>query len=149
MMCSEKTAASAASLASQGMPSQTVPRPLFKGILGLLLDDGAIVPKEKPSRVSVAVVEEMARLKALYVGFHARQLARIIFYKLGERIAHKTAQRLWHQSTVTTRAALPLGDYHAQPDRYQARRQVIKLYTQGRRLGHDTTLRLLSTGDPE
>lgn len=102
-----------------------------QGMLGLLLDDVAIVPKEQTPRVSVAVVEEIAHLKALYAGFHARELVRIIFYKLGERIDHKTAQRLWHQSAVTTQEALPLREYHAQPDRYQARLQVIKLYAQG------------------
>ena len=102
-----------------------------QGLLGLLLDDVEIVPKEKTPRGSVAVVEEMARLKARYAGFPARELVRIIFYKLGERIDHKTAQRLWYQSAVTTPEALPLGDYHAQPDRYQARLQVIKLYAQG------------------
>jgi len=65
-----------------------------QGMLGLLLDDVEVVPKEKASRVSEAVIEEIARLKALYAGFHARELVRIVFYKLGERIDHKTAQRL-------------------------------------------------------
>jgi transposase InsO family protein len=102
-----------------------------QGMLGLLLDDVKVVPKEPTPRVSAAVVEESARLKALYAGFHARELVRIIFYKLGERIDHKTAQRLWHQSAVATQEALPLGDYHTQPNRYQARLQVIKLYAQG------------------
>src|SRR5262249_32858062 len=102
-----------------------------QGMLGLLLDDVEVVPKEKPSRVSEAVVEEIARLKALYAGFHARELVRIVFYKLGERIDHKTAQRLWQQSLVVAQEALPLGNYHTQPDRYQARLQVIKLDAQG------------------
>jgi transposase InsO family protein len=102
-----------------------------QGMLGLLLDDVEVVPKEKASRVSEAVVEEIARLKALYAGFHARELVRIVFYKLGERIDHKTAQRLWQQSLVVAQEALPLGNYHPQPDRYQARLQVIKLYAQG------------------
>jgi transposase InsO family protein len=102
-----------------------------QGMLGLLLDDVQVVPKEKTPRVSVAVVEEIARLKALYAGFHARELVRIIFYKLRERIDHKTAQRLWQQSAVATQETLPLRDYHTQPDRYQARLQVIKLYAQG------------------
>ena len=102
-----------------------------QGMLGLLLDDVKVVPKEPTPRVSAAVVEEIARLKALYAGFHARELVRIIFYKLGERIDHKTAQRLWHHSAVATQEALPLRDYHTQPDRYQARLQVIKLYAQG------------------
>ena len=102
-----------------------------QGMLGLLLDDVEVIPKEKTPRVSAAVIEEMNRLKALYAGFHARELARIVFYKLGERIGHKTAQRLWQQSPVVTQEALPLEDYHTQPNRYQARLQVIKLYAQG------------------
>jgi transposase InsO family protein len=102
-----------------------------QGMLGLLLDDVEVIPKEKTPRVSAAVIEEINRLKALYGGFHARELARLVFYKLGERIGHKTAQRLWQQSPVVTQEALPLGDYHTQPDRYQARLQVIKLYAQG------------------
>jgi len=102
-----------------------------QGMLGLLLDEVEVVSKVPTPRVSVAVVEEMGRLKALYAGFHARDLARIVFYKLGERIGHQTAQRLWQQSPVVTQEALPLGDYPTQPDRYQARLQVIKLYAQG------------------
>jgi transposase InsO family protein len=102
-----------------------------QGMLGLLLDDVEVVPKGPTPRVSGAVVEELGRLKALYAGFHARELARIVFYKLGEHIGHKTAQRLWQQSPVVTQEALPLGDYHTQPDRYQARLEVIKLYAQG------------------
>src|SRR5262245_56109192 len=102
-----------------------------QGMLGLLLDDVEVIPKEKTPRVSAAVLEEINRLKALYADFHARELARIVFYKLGERIGHKTAQRLWQQSPVVTQEALPLADYHAQPDRYQARLQVIKRYAQG------------------
>ena len=102
-----------------------------QGRLGLLLHDVTAVPKEKTPRVSVAVVEEIARLKALYAGFHARELVRLVFSKLRERIDHKTAQRLWHQSAVATQETLPLRDYHTHPDRYQARLQVIKLYAQG------------------
>jgi hypothetical protein len=51
-----------------------------QGMLGLLLDDVEVVPKEKTPRVSPAVAEEIARLKALYAGFHARELVRIVFY---------------------------------------------------------------------
>jgi hypothetical protein len=102
-----------------------------QGMLGLLLDDVEVVPKEKTARVSPAVAEEIARLKALSAGFHARELVRIVFYKLDERIDHKTARRLWQQRPVVAQEALPLGDYPSQPDRYQARLQVIKLYAQG------------------
>jgi hypothetical protein len=89
-----------------------------QGMLGLFLDGVEVVPQAPTPRVSEAVTEEIARLKALYAGFHARELARIVFYKVGERIDHKTAQRLWQQSPVGTQEALPLGAYHTQPDRY-------------------------------
>jgi transposase InsO family protein len=102
-----------------------------QGMLGLGLDDVEVVPKEHTPRVSVAVGQEIARLKALYAGFHARELARIVFSTLGERIDHKTAQRLWHQRPVITQETLLLEDYPTPPDRSQARRQVIKLYAQG------------------
>jgi transposase InsO family protein len=102
-----------------------------QGMLGLLLNGIEVVPQAPTPRVSEAVTEEIARLKALYAGFHARELARIVFYKVGERIDHKTAQRLWQQSPVGTQEALPLGAYHSHPDRYQARLQVIQLYVQG------------------
>jgi len=102
-----------------------------QGMLGLLRDGVEVVPQAPTPRVSEAVIEEIGRLKALYAGFHARELARIVFYKLGERIDHKTAQRLWQQSPVVSQEPLPLGDYHTQPDRYQARLHVLKLYAQG------------------
>jgi len=102
-----------------------------QSMLGLLREEIEMVPQAPTPRIAEAVIEEMGRLKALYAGFHARELARIVFYKLGERIDHKTAQRLWQQSPVVSQETLPLGDYHTQPDRYQARLQVIKLYAQG------------------
>ena len=102
-----------------------------QGMLGLLRDRVEVVLQAPTPRVAEAVIEEIGRLKALYAGCHARELARIVFYKLGERIDHKTAQRLWQQSPVVSQETLPLGDDHTQPDRYQARLQVIKLYAQG------------------
>jgi hypothetical protein len=102
-----------------------------QGMLGLLLDDVEVIPKEKTPRVSAAVIEEINRLKALYAGFPARALARIVFAQLGERIGPKTAQRLWQQRPVVTQEALPHEADHTQPDRYQARLQVITLYAPG------------------
>ena len=102
-----------------------------QGMLGLLRDGVEVVPQAPSPRVSEAVIEEIGRLKALYAGFHARELARIVFYKLGDRLDHKSAQRLWQQSPVVSQETLPLGAYHTQPDRYQARLHVIKLYAQG------------------
>jgi hypothetical protein len=49
-----------------------------QGMLGLLLDGVEVVPQAPPSRVSAAVIEEINRLKTLYAGFHARELARIV-----------------------------------------------------------------------
>jgi transposase len=81
--------------------------------------------------VPETVVEEIARLKGLYTGLQYRELARIIFYKLGERVDDKTVKTLWHQSPATAPQQLPLLDYHSDPDRAHARLQVIQLYTQG------------------
>jgi hypothetical protein len=60
-----------------------------------------------PSRgkaVPEAVVEELARLKALYDGFGYRELARILLHKVHERIDDKTVKRLWHHSPTPARA---------------------------------------------
>ena len=43
----------------------------------------------------------------------------------------RRCKKLWQQSAVRWQAQLGLWDYHAHPDRYQARLQVIKLYYQG------------------
>jgi hypothetical protein len=40
-----------------------------QGLLGLVPDDVEVVPKDTATRVPAAVVEELARLKALYTGF--------------------------------------------------------------------------------
>lgn len=102
-----------------------------QGLLGLVPDDMAVVPKDKATRVPEAVIEEIARLKALYDGFQYQELARIIFCKLGYRLTDKTAKKLWQHSPPASQGELPLGDYHSHPNRYQARLQVIKLYAQG------------------
>jgi hypothetical protein len=54
-----------------------------------------------------------------------------VFCKLGYRMTDKTAKKLWQQSPPAPQGALPLGDYHSHPDRYEARLEVIKLYSQG------------------
>ena len=102
-----------------------------QGMLGLLPDDATIVPKGKATRVPPAVVEELARLKALYTGFAYRELARIIFCTLGYRIHHQTIKKLWQHSPGAVQEELALGDYHSHPERYEARVQVITLYYQG------------------
>ncbi len=77
------------------------------------------------------MVEELARLKALYEGFRYRELARIIQYKCNYHIDDKTVKKLWQQSPEPVQGELPLGTYHSHPQRYHARLQVIKLYYQG------------------
>jgi transposase len=102
-----------------------------QGMLGLLPDTFEVVTPGRRRRVPEPVVEEIARLKGLYTGFQYRELARIIFYKLGERVDDKTVKTLWHQSPATAPQQLPLLDYHSDPDRAHARLQVIQLYAQG------------------
>ncbi len=80
-----------------------------QGILGLLPDHTDIVVPSRGRHVPAAVVEEMARLKALYDGFEYRELARILFYKLDYRIDDKTVKKLWQQSPVPVQGELPFG----------------------------------------
>ena len=102
-----------------------------QGRLGLLPNDISGARQGRPPRVPEAVRQEIDQLKALYAGFHARELARIVFCTLGYHIDHKTAQKLWQQSPVVTPEPLPRRPSSPHPDRYQARLQVIKLSYQG------------------
>jgi hypothetical protein len=92
-----------------------------RGMLGLLPDDVEVVIRGRAKRISEAVRQEIERLKALYDGFHYRELARILFIKFGEPIDHKTAKTMWHESPVSRQGRLDLLEYHAYPDRSQAR----------------------------
>src|SRR5215475_3414233 len=74
-----------------------------QGTLGLWPEHTEISTPSRGKPVPDAVVEELARLKALYTGFGYRELARILL--------HKT--------------------HYRHDDRYQARLQVVKLYYQG------------------
>src|SRR4029450_10700689 len=85
----------------------------------------------RTTRIPEAVRQEIDRLKALYDGFHYRELARILLVKVGYALGDKTVKTRWQQSPMSCQGHLGLWDYHAQPDRYQARLQVIKLYYQG------------------
>ena len=96
-----------------------------------LTADYASVRDPEWKRVESHDLEELTRLKALYQGFGYRELARIIHYTCNERIDDKTVKKLWQQSPVPIQGELPLGTYHRQADRSDARRQVIKLYAQG------------------
>jgi transposase InsO family protein len=102
-----------------------------QGMLGLLPADHAVVPQGRARRIPDTVRQEIDRLKGLYAGFHYRELARIVFCKLGESIDHKTVKQLWEQSPVVAQAELALGAYHTPTERYQARLQGVQLYYQG------------------
>ena len=102
-----------------------------QGMRGLLPSNVEVVIRERATRIPDAVRQEIERLKALYDGFHYRELARILLVKVGYLIDDKTVKRLWQQSPVSRQAQLELWDYHTHPDRYQARLQVVKLYYQG------------------
>ena len=84
-----------------------------QGVLGLLPDTVEVVPSGRQGRVKEAVIEELAYLKSLYDGFQYRELCRIIFCKLEERISDKTVKKLWHQLPPAAPSQLPLLDYHS------------------------------------
>jgi Winged helix-turn helix len=102
-----------------------------QGMLGLLPAGVEVSVQTRAPRVPETVREELDRLKALYDGFGYRELARILFITCGVPIDHKTVKALWQASAVSCQEHLGLWDYHAQPDRYQARLQVIQLYYRG------------------
>jgi len=102
-----------------------------QGMLGLFPEHMEIVTPSRGRAVPAVVVEELARLKALYDGFGYRELARIILHKTHEHIDDKTVKQLWQQSPPPVQGALPLPTYHSHSQRYQGRLEVIKLYYQG------------------
>src|ERR671932_866864 len=69
-----------------------------QGMLGLFPDNLEVIPAGRARRVPEAVVEEIARLKALYAGLHYREVVRIVFYKTGYRADDKTVKTLWQSS---------------------------------------------------
>jgi transposase len=97
-----------------------------RGLVGLLPDAMEVVVRGRAKRILEAVRQEIERLKVLYDGFHYRELARILFIKFGEPIDHKTVKTMWHESPVSVQGRLDFLDYHAYPDRSQAR-QVLGL----------------------
>ncbi len=101
------------------------------GMRGLLPDKVAVVSPRRGRHVPEEIVQELARLKALYDGFQYRELVRIIQGKFDYTIDDKTVKKLWQQSPRPVQGALPFGTYHSQPDRSVARLQGITLYAQG------------------
>src|SRR5204863_5812346 len=71
------------------------------------------------------------RLKGLYAGFGARELARIIFHTTMHRIPGQTAQRLWDRLPPAAPPPRPLLAYHSHAEPAPARMEGIALYAQG------------------
>jgi transposase InsO family protein/transposase len=102
-----------------------------QGMLGLFPAHVEISTRGRQRQVPETVVEELQRLKGLYGGFHYRELGRILYYKTGHQLDHKTIKRLWQQLPHPPPSPLPRLDYHSHAARPQARAQVITLYCQG------------------
>ena len=94
-----------------------------QGMLGLFPDTVEVLPSGREGRVKEAVMEELAYLKSLYDGVGYRELCRIIFCKVEERISDKTVKKLWHQLPPAAPSQLPLLDYHSYAERVEARKQ--------------------------
>ena len=73
-----------------------------QGMLGLIPAHLKVTARGRAARVPDAIRQEIARLKALYAGFHSRELARIMFLTFGYPIHHNTVKQLWQQSPVPT-----------------------------------------------
>jgi hypothetical protein len=102
-----------------------------RGMLGLLPRGVEGGGTRGTPRVSDALRQEIHRLKALYEGFHYRELARILFITFRQPIDHKTVKGIWQASPVSRQERPERWDYHAHPDRAQARLAVVKLHDQG------------------
>jgi transposase InsO family protein len=102
-----------------------------RDMLGLLPDHVEVVIQGRMTRIPDPVRQEIDRLTALYDGFHDRELARILFVKVGYPVDDKTVKKLWQQSPVSCQGRRGLWDYHRHPDRYQARLEVVKLSDHG------------------
>jgi Winged helix-turn helix len=102
-----------------------------RGMLGLVPATLAVIPHGRAPRVPDTVRQEMDRLTALYAGFHARELARILFFPFGYPIHHNTVKRLWDQRAIPTPPPPPRGDSRPSADHTDTRGQIIRLYYQG------------------
>jgi hypothetical protein len=77
-----------------------------QGMVGLLPSDVEVIQRGRAGAVPDDVRQEIDRLKALYSGFHYRELARLIFCKCAYPLDDKTAKLLWQQSPVPTQQQL-------------------------------------------
>ena len=96
-----------------------------QGMLGLLPNQVEVSTRGRSSRVPEAVRQEIARLKALYRGFHYREVIRIIFSKYGYRLHPNTVKHLWQQRLPPAQGELALGDMlRAYPKSSAARKEI-------------------------
>src|SRR5262245_48897358 len=95
-----------------------------QGTLGLFPEHTGLMRPGEVEPVRDAVVEELARLKALYYAFGYRERVRITWYKVHYRIDDKTVKRLWQQQPMPVPGESSIGAYHRHADRYEARLQV-------------------------
>jgi len=102
-----------------------------QGMLGLIPAHLKVTARGRAAQVPDAVRQEITRLKALYTGFHFRELARILFCTFGYPIHHNTVKQLWHQSPAPTPPPPTPGAYRAYADHASARLQIVRLYYQG------------------
>jgi hypothetical protein len=102
-----------------------------QAMVGLLPANIEVRQRVRAGPIPDDVREESDRLQALYGGFPSRELARISFCQCADPLDDKTANSLWPQSPVPTQHPLEWWPSHPQPDRYQARLHVVKLYDQG------------------
>jgi transposase len=98
-----------------------------QGLLGLFPEQTQVITPSRGKAVPQEIVVELTRLKALYDGFGYRELTRMIHHRFNYRINDKTVKKLWEQLPLPSQGELPLGGYWDDPDRHQARLQVIKL----------------------
>lgn len=102
-----------------------------RGMLGLIPGHLQVTARGRAARVPDAVHQEVDQLKAVYAGFHYRELARILFFTFGYPIHHNTVKQLWHQSPITAPQEPARWEYRAHADRSHARLQLVRLYYQG------------------
>src|SRR6266480_3852860 len=79
-----------------------------QGMLGLWPNAIEARPRGRAQRVPEAVRHEVDRLKALYAGFHDRELARILFYTFGYPGTHlrrDTVIPQWFQASKAAAAS--------------------------------------------
>jgi transposase InsO family protein len=133
LLCPERTATQRAQ--ETGTHPETVGRLKRRfaqqGMLGLVPETLDVHSAHRHLRVPDPVVSELQRLKGLYGGFGARELARIIFHTTMYRLTGQTARRLWDRLPPAAPPTRPLLDYHSHPERVQVRQEVITLYAQG------------------